>query len=374
MNEQQNWSQAWLDTQKQYFNAWMDWTRKGAASMQTDVPEFSFGKGVTEWWKSAAEGMPGENQELYGKAFEVGRQFFDMGGAFWKVVQDAQQAGSEWRAAFEQGMEDLKKNLETQAAQANDAWRGFASSWGLPGEQWQEFVKSLGDSPPGLEAMMGEQAGEAFKRILHAPALGYNREQQEKVQQWLLLAGEYQKAMQEYANLLSETNGKAVDLCTQRIVDLEQKGEGPETLRGVYDVWVDCGESAYGELAVDDRYLVAQGNLTNALMRLKGHENEMQQEWLEMMNIPGRRELDTVVCRLHSVRREVRDLKDQIEETEAGAVAGELNALRAEVQALRTELAQLKQAAPAPKPVAKKAVTRKKTAKKKAVAKPQQEG
>ncbi len=368
MSEPDNWNQAWLETQRQYWNTLFDWSRQTTENAMNSTQKPDLGIGLEPWWKAVSGNLTGEAKDTYKQVFDTGRNFFDMGEMFWNIARQAQSAGEDWRQGLERALEDFKSGLQQTTGEASDAWSGFTRGWGMSGDAWQDFMKSLGQSPVHAEALTGLNAGEAWNRMMSMPALGYTREWQEEQQQWMVLSADYAKVAQEYASLLHATNGKAVDLLGRRIVDLTQKGESPDTLRGMYDLWVDCGEEAYAELAEDEKYLKVQGALTNSMMRLKQHERLMMEGVLTAMNIPGRRELDTALCRLQETRRELRDLKDTIEDDELSSLRSEMTDLRAELLALKDRQAE---SPPADRPArsASRPTARKKTVAKKTVAK-----
>lgn len=373
MSEADQWSQAWLETQRQYWETLFDWSRQTAGAVMNAADKPDFAGGLDPWWKTVSGNLTGEAKESYKRVFDAGRSFFDMGEMFWNIAREAQSAGENWRQGLEKTLEEFKTSLQESTGQASDAWSGFTRGWGLSGDAWQDFMKSLGQSPVHAEDLTGLNAGEAWNRIMRMPALGYTREWQEEMQEWAILSADYAKAAQEYAALLHATNGKAVDLLGRRIVDLAQKGESPDTLRGMYDLWVDCGEEAYAELAVDDEYLKAQGNLTNAMMRLKQQERVMLEGVLGAMQIPGRRELDTALCRLQETRRELRDLRDLVEDAGTDRLRAEISELRAELRALKAmgpgpEAEAEAPAGPASTP-ARRSATKKAVTKKSAAAK-----
>ena len=368
MSDAEQWSQVWLETQRQYWETLFDWSRQAAGSVMNAADKPEFAGGLDPWWKAVSENLTGEARDSYKRVFDAGRNYFDMGEMFWNIAREAQSAGEDWRRGLEKSLEEFKTALQEHTGEASDAWSGFARGWGLSGDAWRDFMKSLGQSPVHVEDLTGLNAGEAWNRMMRMPALGYTREWQEEMQQWALLSADYAKAAQEYASLLHATNGKAVDLLGRRLVDLAQKGESPTTLRGMYDLWVDCGEEAYAELAVNDDYLQAQGNLTNAMMRLKQHERVMLESVLGAMQIPGRRELDTALCRLQETRRELRDLRDLIEDAGTDHLQAEIAELRAELRALKSIQEHPDRARPReapPRAEAKKAVARKSTPAKK---------
>lgn len=368
MTDSNDWSQVWLDAQKQYWNQLFDWSR--ATGQPFGMPGGTgAASGPEAWWQSFATALPADSQALYRKAMASAQQLMAMGESFWRMGQEAQSANDQWREGMQAWLDTFKQSIQFDPSATQDAWSSFAGVWGLQGDAWQDFMKTLGQSPVNTADLAGVNAGDAWARILKTPAMGYSREFQEQLQGWTLRAGEHAKAMQAYAELLNGANRKAVDILGQRMLNPGESGEAVTTLRGLYDLWVDCGEEAYAELAVDEAFLEAQGDLTNTLMRMKQAEQGLQEHWLSALNMPTQRELDTALCRLHQTRRELRDLQDSLDDAEVIALRAEVDDLRARLEALeggRPAAPAAATTAPATAPAAvKKAPARKKTTTKK---------
>lgn len=383
MSIDNDWNKVLLETQKKYWDSWMDWSRTATQAAQPTPRPSGFPPGVDEWFKMVSPNLQGEGADFYRRTFESGRGFFDMGQMFFGLSRDLQQAGEAWKAALDQNMAAWKESMTMEPSSMTDAWSAYAGNWGLNGGAWGEFMKSLGQSPVDASDLMGVNAAEAWQRMMKVPALGYGRESQEQMQQWGLLAGQSAQAMQDYAVLLNEANGQAVDLMQKRLGEMIAKGETPDSIRGLYDLWVDCGESSYSKLSSDERFLKAQGALMNSMMALKKHENEMSQDLLSSLNIPNRRELDTALRRLHDVRADLLDLKDLVDDSGVDSLHKQLSELRDQVRILNEQQAAMAEklaaaeakpvapAAAAAKPVAKKpTATRRKPAAKKNTAVP----
>lgn len=380
MSIDNDWSRVFLDTQKHYWDSWFDWAGSAAeASGGTTAGKAGAGKGgfppgMDEWFSLVSKSLAGDGADFYRKTFEAGRGFFDIGQVFWNLTRDLQSAGDNWKSALDENMNALKQAMTQDSSSVTDAWSAYAGNWGLNSGAWADFMKSLGQQPVDASDLMGVNAAEAWQRLFKVPAMGYNRETQEGMQQWALLAGENVQAMQAYAALLNETNAEAVDLMSRKLAEQIPAGEAPSTLRGLYDLWVDSGEQAYNRLTSEARFAKAQGQLMNSAMRLKKHENDMTQDMLGMLNIPNRREMDTALCRLHDVRAEVRDLEDRLDAAEVESLHKQLSELRDTVRILTEQQAALAGAndkltadlaglatGAAPKPATRKTSTARKT-------------
>lgn len=125
----------------------------------------------------------------------------------------------------------------------------------------------------------------------------------------------------------------------KRLQVMHEAGQKIESLRALYDMWVDASEEAYGEFVMSDEYQVVYGDLVNSLMRVRKDMNDLAEQHYQLMNIPTRSEIDTVQRRQQEQRRENRHLRREITE------------LRAQVEQLaraRPEAARPKQQAKAP--------------------------
>ena len=103
----------------------------------------------------------------------------------------------------------------------------------------------------------------------------------------------------------------------KRLQAMHEKGEKIESLRGLYDMWVDASEEAYGDFATSDEYQVVYGDLVNALMQVRKDMNELAEQHYKLMNIPTRSEINTMQHRQQENRRENRHLRREIAELRA---------------------------------------------------------
>jgi hypothetical protein len=132
-------------------------------------------------------------------------------------------------------------------------------------------------------------------------------------------------------------------------------GKSLDGLRAVYDLWIDCGEEAYAEMVATPEFPQLQAELVNALMRMKRHEQLMVEEVMTALNVPTRREIDTTHKRVYELQRQLRQLRDAVED------GGTLAELRDELEAVREK----QEAKPAARKSARAPVRKKATAVKK---------
>ena len=202
---------------------------------------------------------------------------------------------------------------------------------------WQGWLQAPPASAPGFSF-----------NVEHMAAFGYTRERQLQQQALAAAMREYLDWTGKYQALIQRANTEGFERLQAKLVELSDSPRQIESLKALYDLWVDGAEEAYARIALSDEFRHAYGEMVNA----QGRVRQLQQQQLEALcrelGMPTRSEVTALGKRMHELRRELRA-------TSASAHADELTDLRAEVAALKRQLA----AKPAvDKVAAKKTTTR----------------
>lgn len=224
-------------------------------------------------------------------------------------------------------------------------------------QQWQAWLTAAG------------QAGAGDWRTppyMHMPGFGLQREQQAKQQALLAAMMESAEQQRRYQALILKANAQGLERLQDKLADHIEPGRQIESLKALYDLWIDAAEEAYAEIALSDEFREVYGAMVNAQMR----ERQLMQEHLEdlcrQLGLPTRSEIDSLGRRLQEVRRELRT-------RDGGDAAAEVAALRAELAALKraqTVRAAATDSAPSALPAATERKAKRKPASKAKTAKP----
>lgn len=180
-------------------------------------------------------------------------------------------------------------------------------------------------APPGASAQPGTQTFDDWARIaretLSMPAFGLTREQQEEQQAllraWIDCAEHYQR----YQALLQGVQDRATAALGQHAPVTDG-----DSMRSVYDRWVNLAEESYGEAALSEEFKEVYASLVNAQMRLKVLQQKQVERFAAQAGMPTRTEVDSLGERVQALRRELRHLQ---------GVAAEVESLKAEIASLR---------------------------------------
>ncbi len=290
----------WQHYQKAYMNTWQ--TMQG--SLPGQQPNNPWGTALDNWWQSVSAQTTPQTQDLYSILVQQGKSFFDMAGNINGSFNDAFNAtgnASEWEDIINQSFDGLRDTLASGSSSVPmDFWKNMV------GEQFHSSTNAMPDFLNYMKSS-GEQ-------ILNAPGVGQNREQQQKMQNLVILAGKFQEASGEYMQVQNKISNLSVDMLQKRVGEMFENKEYPESYRAIYDLWVDCYEDVYAEAVMEPEYNTAYGNMVNSMTAFTKAQREMQDDTLETLGIPTRREVDTLLKRFQEERREKHKMRAEIDE------------------------------------------------------------
>lgn len=314
-----DWMNQWQALSRQYLNAWQEAVR-GAQRPPADASA-PLREGFEQWAKQFA---PGAQSETIERLVDSARRYAAFLQAAIAAGQGARSDGAAWSEALRQAF----AGLGAGAAPFEQTWRDAAG-------------QGLAPLLAALRQVPGADAAE-LKAWLGMPAFGYLREHQEHYQKSALAWLDYQEQLRRYNALMLKAAQRGFELFEGKLAEREQPGRQIESLRALYDLWVDAAEEGYAEIALSAEFRDAYGALVNAQMRVRAHLQQEVERIARDLGMPTRSEINSLGERLQALRREVRGRGD-------GALAAEVAALRDELAALKA--AAVRPAAP-PRPAA----------------------
>lgn len=328
----------WSEAQKRYWDAWSELSRMGQPSASAQPNTATWTQGMEQWWQAVEKNMlPGATTDAFRRMVDMGKVYMDMAESAYRGQQNGVNSAEvieAWMNAMESGLRGCCTQLDLGKFTAHGFGVGQTAL-----ESWQKVVKSLGldlfqhMGAGGFQMPVSQNWQEQLSKLLATPALGLNRESQERQQALLQLFIQYQEALDDYLKAFAKQGLASVDALRARVAQLKADGKSIQSLRELYDLWVDVNEEVYGKFAMTDEYQVVYGDMVNALMALKQGINAEMDTVYEALNLPTRKELNTAFQKQQETRRETRALRQQVQE-----LARKLEALTA-AQATATQTA-----------------------------------
>ncbi|MCI0349527.1 MAG: class III poly(R)-hydroxyalkanoic acid synthase subunit PhaE [Acidobacteriales bacterium] len=324
---------------------WDAWSRIFKQSMESSPSAFAvpWTAVLDLWAKTAAPAAPAAGEDFFQSIVRQGKTFLRLGEEFTKLTRnlaEGAQAGANWKDLFTAKFNELKAGFtHGSASDVNNTLRGLLPFFELPMDSWSrmfssssllpgDFLRSV--KPEGLSGVAG-QVHERMDQFLSIPAVGYMREWQEQTQGGVRLSMDYQKALQEYLHAHGRLGVDALERLAAKVIERAEEGREINTLREVYDLWVDCGEEAYSAFVFTEEYADVYARLVNALMALKHHNQTAVDEVAGSLNLPTHQGITTLQRRQQEFRRELAGFRSLLD---ANVMEGMQARLKAQAEAL----------------------------------------
>lgn len=276
-------------------------------------------------------------------------------------MTESKNDGSDWiQAWIEQQREQLRRagmpgsGAEAGAGQASadrvsDQVRDIGMRWLEAGQAylqgWQQFAQrsTTGETPlkfgeDMLNAWQGTWAGAAsagegatrqfVDLISRLPALGLAREQTEAWRELMAAQAEYQQLEQELRAVWTKVQTDALSILESLI--RERRAQGGESAapgigeyRELYNLWVECGEKVFSQVAHSESYCKLQAQLGNAAIRLRAGQQAILERVSKQYDLPTRSELNTVHKQMRELRDRVATLEAQLAQMRDDRTRGE---------------------------------------------------
>lgn len=251
-------------------------------------------------------GMPGTQSADKGSA--------EPAGVSGQSSSQAHHMGQRWLEASQAYLEGWQRFAQNAAAGAT------------PGESplkfGEEMVNAWRSSWAGA-ASAGEGATRQFADLIaRAPALGLAREHAETWRDLLAAQAEFQTLEQELRGVWIKVQTDALAMVERLMRERRETKATPDAAatpgsdnyRELYDLWVECGEQVFSQVAHSDAYCKLQAQLGNAAMRLRARQQAVIERGLKQFDLPTRSELNTVHKQMRELRERLATLEAQLAE------------------------------------------------------------
>jgi class III poly(R)-hydroxyalkanoic acid synthase PhaE subunit len=322
-----DWMDQWQALSRQYWNAWRDLAREAGASADAGRAAPPWHEGFEQFSRMFAGAKQSETIE---RVLASAKSFTQFAEAM-VAAATAGSAGAvpSWADAF--GNFKMPGGMPGMSDAFANPLAGALGE--ISGQGVRSFEQLMKHFTPGAFGAGADPMQEA-KSWLRVPAFGFLREHQEHYQKMASAFIDYQEQNARYNALILKASQRGFGLFESKLAAREEPGRQIDSLRALYDLWVDAMEEAYAEIALSPEFRDVYGALVNSQMRVRSQIQQEVERIATDFGMPTRSELDSIGQRLHDLRREVRK----------GGRTGGSDDLKREVDRLRREVASLKAA------------------------------
>jgi class III poly(R)-hydroxyalkanoic acid synthase PhaE subunit len=301
----------------------------GANASSSKGPSWSEGM---EQFAKLYGGTNNAHEGVFDQIMTQGKGFVSMLEKMYQSASLGNQTGSgiDFAALGQQMLAELAKNNPfSNLPGVQIPGMNFS---GLPGMASFGNASSFGATPnfampnfPGFSGGGFDPKTFSAENFLNMPAFGSNRESQERKQALIKHIASYMQAMQAYQGLQMKSIQMAIERMQSKLEERNEHGRQLDSLKAVYDLWIDALEESFAEVALTKDYQTAYGQLVDAQMRVRANVQKQIELATGEIGMPTRSELEGVHQKLAETRRTLRmelsELKAEIAELKASRAA-----------------------------------------------------
>ncbi len=202
-----------------------------------------------------------------------------------------------------------------------------------PWRQWQAFAaeaRAYIDSSAGASASSPAEAARKFSDFLRdqaaaaqppwaaafgivnpnatgattswdLPAIGVTREHQQRAQRMAEAWRRMDDGQRRLQRLWSDALRDAATTFAARLLTATPSAPSTKALTKLYDTWIDCAEEAYARVAHGEAFCGALADFVNASSQWRGDLQTAIEQWVKILDLPTRSEINTLAQRLKSL-------------------------------------------------------------------------
>jgi len=310
-----------------------------AKNMYGEVPSYE------EYMKKFTEMFP--MMDDYAKLFEIkipGLEMYNQLFDFYKGVINPEEFAKSLQENYNKMMTSFIQNaipnadiaeLFKQPQQLTETCVKFYQNMMRPWMQLdEELVKNVlnGDADAAIKFFteIGDRYEATFGKVVKMMNLGINME----------AANEQQKAMDAYyqmmfsagklSAIMMKSNNASVKTLTENYQNMMKEGQKVSTFREFYDLWYNTNEKAMEELFATAEFSKAFADFTDKYFIYLAASNKVVERNLSTLPIPTNKDMEGLYKTVYDLRKDVRDLKREIEALKAAKPAKAAKAEKAE--------------------------------------------
>lgn len=282
--------------------------------------------------------IPENSQENFEKATQ---RFFDnrdllvrflkLSVNAWQEIFPKIESGDNWQNIIDQYTSQMKEQLDDFTKGSLGISKNNAQLWQLYLEEMQKFnqlwLNPLGFSLNNFTQGLPNNSSalielnnlywnllyeESFGSMMKSPILGPTREFTGKLLSNFDAWTELYRASLDYQIVLADIQFHAFEALMKKLVTKAEKGEKIQDWKEFQGLWSQISDDVFGQAFCEEHNLKVRGKFLNALNSYRIEQQKLVEQYLQMMNLPTRSEIDELHKTIYELKKEIKTLKKNI--------------------------------------------------------------
>lgn len=280
--------------------------------------------------------VPPAYQEIYNRINsnqETLSKFLRLSFDAWQDILEQFTAGKNWQDMMINYSDQMRQQVNKFATSTKDTTGDAGQLWQVYIQQmqkyntlWADYLEASvapwsktfsGTAQPWLELNklyweMWHQPN--FGNMIQSPMMGISREFNAKLLKTFDTWSQLYQATTDYQIILAEVQVKSFEELMQELVKKAEKKEVIKDWREFQQIWSVIADDVYEKTFSLENNVKVRGKFLNTLNAYRIQQRELMEIWMSSMNIPTRSEVDEMHKSIYDLRKEVKNLRKQLEE------------------------------------------------------------
>jgi class III poly(R)-hydroxyalkanoic acid synthase PhaE subunit len=257
----------------------------------------------------------------------------------WQDIFPKIESGDDWQNVLKKYTEQMQNQLNTFASSYLNVSKNSAQLWQLYLEETQKFSQ-LWIDPLGLsmgnmsKAISGNSSAlielnnfywnllyeETFGSLMRTPLLGPTREFNGKLLSGFEAWTNLYKSSIDYQLVLGDIQVKSFEALMKELITKAEKGEKIDDWKQFQALWSQVADDVFEQAFCEEHNLKIRGEFLNNLNKYRIQQQELMEVYLNLMNLPSRKEIDEVHRTIYELKKEVKSLRKQLAKYEENQI------------------------------------------------------
>ncbi|MDP4127526.1 MAG: poly(R)-hydroxyalkanoic acid synthase subunit PhaE [Bacillota bacterium] len=218
---------------------------------------------------------------------------------------------NQWQSFYNNFLENYQLATDTSQKFLNPWLGGFQSIQTL-------LAKSItGDKSAYIELieLWNDKFFSTFGKIFNIPQFSMNRELTQKQMHSLNAYINFFVTMTKFLSTMTKVSQETLEKIIKEYQGMLIKGTNPKSFKEFYEYWWKQNEAAYQTLFGTDEFCKLIAHVMDAGVNFKKEYDGLLENMLKYLPYPSRRDMDSVYKTLDDLKREVRTLKKEVNQS-----------------------------------------------------------
>jgi class III poly(R)-hydroxyalkanoic acid synthase PhaE subunit len=259
-----SWNKDWLEAQKKYMEVLSSLGIGMPNSTDSGKHATEWQKALDYWWQTSSSSMPEESQSIFSNLLQHSKSWYGFSKQFEDLLNSMSSTDdSNWESVLQDHINKMKAELADEKTRTDN-----------PVESWQNIFETIFSSTDSGIGQF-EELQKNLKKFNSLAGFELNENLEKETHEGLQLWAQYKSNLEEYQKTLKGISVKSLDRLQEKIIACSVENKSIESLRALYNLWVDSHEEVYSESVLTEDYSCLYGNMVNSMMAFRAHSQKI---------------------------------------------------------------------------------------------------